>query len=172
MFSLISLLLVIATTCTATSSSTATFDATFKTLPTTPLEHELAFEHLATLHGRTYGSEEERGKKLSVFKTNVAQIRALREKSDGRAEFAPNMFFDLSKEEFAAFRMKKRSLVEEAKKIAAAPQVVPACLASGVEKKKKRSANKALPVGAPKNFDWRSVQGVVTPVKNQAACGS
>jgi C1A family cysteine protease len=172
-------MLFLVTFLVAVAVSMGEFDATFKVLPSSESEHAEAFEHLATLHGRKYESAEERATRFGIFKDNVQHIAQLRE-HEKRASFSPNLFFDLSREEFKAYRMKPKDILVESQKVhsvknakTGAVAVVPACLASNVEKKRAAQPPQHVVSALPKSFDWGAVKPpVVSPVKNQAQCGS
>jgi hypothetical protein len=165
------IVLVAAALVAAKENEAALFDVTFAELPSSEPSLAAAFAHLATKHGRAYANDEERASKYETFKRNVERMAHLRT-VEPQARFSPNHFFDLSAAEFAKYRMKPKNIVEEAKKVhtvktrAGGVAVVPACLANGVEKKKR--AAPARPSALPAQFDWANHKpSVITPVKNQ-----
>jgi len=152
---------------------------TIQDLPETEEEHQMAFDALRVAHKRTYDvASDEYARRYAAFKENVQKIHAIR-KVQKRASFALNVFFDVSEEEFKAYRMKPKNIVEERKRENEKRQkgtVVKTCLGGGAEKKRAiedLAAEEAKVAALPTSFDWRSHKpAVVTAVKNQAACGS
>jgi hypothetical protein len=97
---------------------------------------------------KSYTTDEEYQYRLGVFSDNVDKIQRLNEDSNGGAVFAINKFADITATEFDA----------QYKGYEPAAWVV------------KRDME--LPkIEAPGTFDWEPT-GKVTPVKNQAQCGS
>jgi cathepsin F len=99
-----------------------------------------------------------------------------------KATFALNLFFDVSEEEFKSYRMKPFDVRDAALKKRSTLQkgtVVHDCLGGGAQKKRdveswrsERAELKAI-AALPTSFDWRNHKpAVVSPVKNQAQCGS
>jgi len=159
-------------------TAVAAFDKSFVELPQTPQEHKAAFDYLAAKHGRTYATDAERQRRIGVFAENLKVISAQRKKNPN-AKFGPNLFFDVSEEEFKSYKMPKRNIVEESKKVhtiktkSGGSMDVPSCLANGTDKKRAVTPANKKPSAYPATFDYRSHKpAVVTPVKNQAACGS
>jgi len=147
---------------------------TIQDLPQTEEEHQMAFDALRVAHQRKYDvGSDEYARRYAAFKSNVVKIQEIR-KVQKSAKFALNLFFDISEEEFRAYRMKPKNIIEERKRQKGT--VVKTCLGGGAEKKRSldEEAREEAAVGAlPKAFDWRTHKpAVVSPVKNQAACGS
>jgi len=149
-------------------------------LPQTEEEHQMAFDALRVAHKRTYEKDsEEYLRRFDAFKANVQNIAQIR-KVQKQAKFSLNLFFDVSEEEFKAYRMKPKNIHAEIKKAEERKRqkgtVVKTCLGGGAEKKRsvQEEALEEAAIGAmPASFDWRQHKpAVVTPVKNQAACGS
>jgi len=119
---------------------------------------EKAFNDWARVHGKSYTSEAERVFRLGVFEANLDRIARMndRDSIDG-ARFSATVFADRTPEELAKFYLRP----------------VPAATRTELFK-----TNAVLHLGPsriaatlPDNFDWAG-QGAVTPVKNQASCGS
>lgn len=151
---------------------------TIHDLPVTEEEHTMAFDAMVAAHARTYAKgSDEYTTRFTSFKENVKRIAKTRT-IQKKAKFALNLFFDVSEEEFRAYRMKPKNIHEEQRKHNEKRQkgtVVPSCLGGGAQKRSAIvAADEAKAVGAlPTSFDWRQHKPtVVSPVKNQAACGS
>jgi len=91
------------------------------------------------------------------YQASMARVAERNQKSMsiGGATYAPNMFSDLSPEEFRATMLMKNPIKKADERVA------------GVETIKPTISTADLPT----SFDWRE-QGAVTAVKNQAQCGS
>ena len=50
--------------------------------------------------------------------------------------------------------------------------VARSCIGGGASKKRSVADDEARLAALPAEFDWRTHHGVLTPVKNQAQCGS
>lgn len=109
----------------------------------------VAFEQFKTNFGKTYPNAAEEAKRLGVFADNLAQVH--RDNADhvlisGEAVFGVTKFMDLTKDEFKAMYLTytpRNHTVEE-----------------------------VTPTGPlVDSIDWRT-KGAVTPVKDQAQCGS
>jgi len=108
--------------------------------------------------GKTYAvGSQEYELRFSNFVESLRRIRHLNE-ADQDATYAINKFSDMSKQEF-------RSLMQNGGTKLPAASLATACLANGV------TVPNPNPPVAPDSFDWRA-KGMVTPVKDQAQCGS
>eukprot|EP01013_Petalomonas_cantuscygni_P030453 TRINITY_DN56417_c0_g1_i1.p1 TRINITY_DN56417_c0_g1~~TRINITY_DN56417_c0_g1_i1.p1 ORF type:complete len:360 (-),score=75.48 TRINITY_DN56417_c0_g1_i1:187-1266(-) len=140
----------------AASSATFRLDSSLET-----------FEALSAHHKRSYtrGSPEY-AKRYAIFQANEARIREA-QKSDSKARFGWNKFFDLSKEEFAArYKMPVRRTDSKS-----SADMARSCLGGGATVDTRDTFQ--APRGLPTSFDWRSdSRGVVSAVKNQESCGS
>lgn len=123
-----------------------------------------AFTLWTVQHGKSYGSAREADKRRGVFAANAAHVAATNAAATGPSSLrlALNEFADLTWEEFSA------------KKLGFGPAPASAKAANGED----------APAGLrpftyadddvaalPAAVDWRE-HGAVTPVKNQAMCGS
>ncbi|PIN06743.1 Cysteine proteinase Cathepsin L [Handroanthus impetiginosus] len=99
-------------------------------------------------YGRVYKDDEERVVRFKIFKKNVEFIKAFNEVGTRPYKLGINAFADLTKEEFKATR-------------------------NGLKVKScKITSFKYENVSAlPSSMDWRK-KGAVTPIKDQAQCGS
>jgi C1A family cysteine protease len=111
------------------------------------------FTAFESKYDRKYGSESERHEKFQVFLENLEEAvelnAALREQGKDEVH-GITQFSDMTKKEFQFYLNKKMAEQPDVKWPVAEP-------------KKKGSV--------PTSFDWRD-SGAVTPVKNQAQCGS
>jgi len=114
-----------------------------------------AFDSWAIQHGKVY-EPEQRQYRLENFKSSIKRIADLNERTGRRgvgATYGLNKFSDLTPEEFAATVLMKPF--------------------KGIPDSVKRQNMLTLKknIASPDTFDWRS-KGAVTPVKDQAQCGS
>jgi len=116
-------------------------------------EYGQAFNQFEKSHQKLYKNEQERESRFNVFKDNYIYVAAENAKGTNTYALGVNDFSDLTKEEFAFTHfgyVKSTQLFGGVKHL-------------GVHEYK----GEAL----PKSVDWRH-KGAVTPVKNQASCGS
>ncbi|XP_010276986.1 PREDICTED: ervatamin-B-like [Nelumbo nucifera] len=112
----------------------------------------LIFERWTEKHGKVYTSTEEKDRRFKIFQSNLAYIINWNSKrSPTDHTMGLNQFSDMSFEEFSNVRLSSVNPTES--------------LLETISKGVKTTCTH------PSSFDWRS-QGVVTPVKNQGACGS
>jgi len=104
------------------------------------------FQEWQTTFGKSYSSEEEAAKRLEIFSSNVQYIDAHNSQEGISFTLGVNQFADLTLKEFSAMYLSPMN-VSRTRNEVFLPEV------------------KAAPV------DWRD-HNAVTPVKNQAQCGS
>ncbi|XP_066601468.1 uncharacterized protein [Prorops nasuta] len=116
------------------------------------LAHSRLFEDFIIKYNKTYETTQEKEDRFKVFRNNLKIIENLRNNEQATAEYGITMFADIAPEEF---RAKYMGLRPELRKENEIPML-----------------NAEIPnVQLPNEFDWRHYN-VVTPVKNQGACGS
>ncbi|XP_054266042.1 uncharacterized protein LOC128988613 isoform X1 [Macrosteles quadrilineatus] len=115
--------------------------------------HVSMFEEFKRIYNKNYSSEEEHHKRLRIFRANLKKIQTLQDTEQGTAVYGPNMFADLSENEF------KRQYL--GLKTGPAPR----------PSRHHMTPAEIPDVTLPVDFDWRD-RGAVTPVKNQGQCGS
>ncbi|RWV93496.1 hypothetical protein GW17_00044197 [Ensete ventricosum] len=119
------------------------------TNPMTPID---MFEQWIAQHGRKYANESEKSYRLGVFTRNLDYVNAFRRVGNRSYTVDLNRFADLTEEEFVA----AYTTTGPRPSVSSYPGLKPF-----------RYAN----VTAPSSIDWRN-EGAVTPVKDQARCGS
>jgi len=110
---------------------------------------------------KTYSSNDELLTRFQNFKDTLARVEKKNSNSKGKAFYAPDKFADLSRDEFS--RQYKLPKIP-------AQTAVTACLATGIDQSL-LDLGKRTPNAVPDAFDWRTLNKV-TPVKDQAQCGS
>ncbi|XWS30003.1 hypothetical protein CRYUN_Cryun24cG0080600 [Craigia yunnanensis] len=103
-------------------------------------------------HGRVYKNDAEKEMRFKIFKSNVEFIESFNAAGNRAYKLSINKFADQTNEEFRAYRNGYRR---------------PQRKISGEETSFSYENVTALPVG----IDWRK-KGAVTPIKDQAQCGS
>jgi cathepsin F len=112
------------------------------------------FESFMMTHNKVY-SNIEKNFRYENYKSSLIRIEKLNAMAKG-TKFGINKFSDMSPEEFrASYLMPKTS----------AQDVAQSCLANGAQ------VDAPAPRDLPDAFDWRTT-GMVTPIKDQAQCGS
>jgi len=110
-------------------------------------------------YGKAYASGEY-ARRHAVFKRNARLVTDLNEKHAGRASFKGNQFLDMTVDEVLSFRGGKAKGSSRERRSADHRQHVSAHELSDA-------------VSVPTDFDWRTARpGSVSPVKDQAMCGS
>jgi len=125
--------------------------ATFAQLHSDPARQEfIAFQHK---YGKVYANSAEFEMRLSIFKNNIARAQTLQQK-DPSAQWGVTKFMDMTTEEFKNIILMKKTIPNN--------------------RPKKNLLTAPLPlIPQGTTFDWRSHSpAVVTPVYNQAQCGS
>lgn len=123
---------------------------------------KMLFKEFAAKFNKYYTSDEEYEQRAAIFADNLQIIQKLNKEHGGELVFSHlTPFMDLSVQEF-----KNRYLMQ--------PQhytqkdFIPQ---QEQQRHASSSKNYKKPVSLPQSFDWRD-KGAVTPVKNQASCGS
>jgi C1A family cysteine protease len=134
------------------------------------------FHRWMSAHGRSYGSADEKLRRLEVYRHNVEFIEATNRESERLGhgyELGENEFTDLTNEEFVA--RYTGAAVPEDDDVAAyggTGSDIITTLAGDVNEGHALSSmvdlNSSSPV--PESFDWRS-QGAVTRARSQGSCG-
>jgi len=118
----------------------------------------ITWETFVTKYNKTYSSPVEMSEHMDNFHTNI-RLAEIYNKRSQHAVFGDSPFLDLSRKEFESKWLGKRF---------SGQALARSCLAGGVNAPR-FSPDEVQAV--PDTFDWRT-KGVVTPVKNQQACGS
>ncbi|NP_001156453.1 cathepsin F isoform 1 precursor [Acyrthosiphon pisum] len=115
------------------------------------LQLKTDFENFIMTHNKIYTSLEEKSRRFRIFAANMKKVKLLQNHEQGSAIYGATQFADLTKNEFKKKYLGLDSSMTSKKTLPMA--VIP------------QSAS------IPNEFDWRN-HNVVTPVKNQGACGS
>mmetsp|Transcript_48834 Transcript_48834/g.145946 ORF Transcript_48834/g.145946 Transcript_48834/m.145946 type:complete len:377 (+) Transcript_48834:47-1177(+) len=111
-----------------------------------------SFEQWVQTHGKRYETKALREQAETTFMANSEAIAGLRRAEGGSAEYGHTCFGDLSPREFQRSRLPRMDAAEGLRG-GKAPEFA------------------GLREDPPAEIDWRT-QGAVTPVKDQASCGS
>ncbi|KAF6102888.1 cathepsin F [Phyllostomus discolor] len=133
-----------------------TFSSFFPLLNKDPLPQNFStemvslFKHFIATYNRTYETEEEAQRRMSIFMNNMVRAQEIQALDRGTAQYGVTKFSDLTEEEFRTLYL--NPLLKE-----------------GLG----QTMRPAKPVDdpAPPEWDWRK-KGAVTNVKNQGMCGS
>jgi len=109
----------------------------------------IAFQHK---YGKVYANSEDFEMRFSIFKSNVARAGKLQQK-DPLTKYGVTKFMDMTPDEFKNIVLMKRTIPNNRTK-----------------KNLFKGDTPLIPEGT--TFDWRNKGNVVTPVYNQAQCGS
>ncbi|XP_046658469.1 uncharacterized protein LOC124352819 isoform X2 [Homalodisca vitripennis] len=115
--------------------------------------HRDMFEEFKTKYNKVYPDDKEHNRRFRIFRANLKKIQAFQENEQGTAVYGPNMFADLTANEF------------KQKYLGLKPGPVPKPSSHHMV------AAKIPDITLPTDFDWRE-HNAVTPVKNQGQCGS
>jgi cathepsin L len=133
------------------------------------LEAKIQFNEYLAKHNKSYGTQEEYKFRLRVFTKSLWYITKANEKNEDGAVVGLNSLADMTKEEYSKLRGYG---IEKKNKFASKPFGHKG--ENPMMKKNKRSHRKMEAeddVSIPDAVNWVD-QGAVTPVKNQAQCGS
>ncbi|XP_063044743.1 cathepsin F [Engraulis encrasicolus] len=109
------------------------------------------FKNFMEKYNRTYSSQEEAEKRLSIFQENMKTVQLLQSMEQGSAEYGVTKFSDLTEEEFRETYLN------------------PMLSQWTLQRPLKPAARATDP--PPASWDWRE-HGAVSDVKNQGMCGS
>jgi len=125
------------------------------------MEHKALFRLYVQQNNVQFKSQEDRNERFAVFSANVDKIKQLNSEAvtQGRStRFALNKYALLSEEEFRAMMLNSK---------------MPDSWLPGPDARIAPLASQSDIDGLPTSWDWRTkTPPVVTPVKNQGACGS
>eukprot|EP00494_Astrolonche_serrata_P031452 UN31721 len=111
-----------------------------------------------TDYGRSYASPEEEQKRMEIFHSNVVLAKQRQADDMGTAEHGVTKFMDLTPNEFSAMFLGYNSTITSSP----LPSWNGDCISCSRQPDMKT---------VPKSVDWTTM-GAVTPVKDQAQCGS
>ena len=120
--------------------------------PKEDLETEVMFAEFIQKFNKVYSSDEEKQKRLGIFRENLKKIGELIRNELGTGEYGLTMFADLTKEEFSSKYLGLRPDLYVENEIPYPMAEIP-------------------DVELPVEFDWRK-KNAVTEVKDQGQCGS
>jgi len=125
-------------------------------------DESVPFGAFLSQHGKAY-AEEEYAHRRAVFDRNVRLVQELNQQHAGTASFSGNRFSDLTAKEVLRFRGGKNKASRVERRLPEHWQFV------SVHQQPSAEAADQMPA----SFDWRTAKpGVVSPVKDQAMCGS
>ncbi|KAF4518146.1 hypothetical protein B566_EDAN008848 [Ephemera danica] len=114
--------------------------------------HYGMFREFMVKHGKSYASRTEERRRFHIFRANLRKIQTLQDTEQGTARYGVTPFADLTTQEFKERHLGLNHNVKDRRKMKLKKAVIPN-------------------IQLPPEFDWRHYN-VVTPVKNQGACGS
>jgi cathepsin F len=121
------------------------------------LPARLLFDRFVAEYGKHYANDAELRHRFEVFKANL-KLAAARSAEDGSTH-GITRFMDLTPEEF------KTQILQAP---LAPNHIAMNCLTKGVYKRSRPE----ITAPSPDTWDWRTVQNVVLPVRDQGSCGS
>jgi hypothetical protein len=129
-----------------------------------PVPADLSIQLMDFVRAKPKGTDiprQLRTPRSGIFEKNSQLLRQLNQDHAGIATFKANRFLDMTREEVMSFRGgKTKGTTRSSRRTKEHLQYV-------------RQYETRVPVELPKNFDWRVERpGVVSPVKDQAMCGS
>ncbi|XP_033218564.1 uncharacterized protein LOC117173989 [Belonocnema kinseyi] len=116
------------------------------------LEAEQLFRNFVQEFRKVYPNDEEKQKRLGIFRENLKKIEELRRYEEGTGEYGVTNFADLTTEEFRSNYLGLRPELKSENEIPFPMAEIP-------------------DVSLPTEFDWRK-KNAVTGVKDQGSCGS
>eukprot|EP01113_Clastostelium_recurvatum_P025576 TRINITY_DN3077_c1_g1_i2.p1 TRINITY_DN3077_c1_g1~~TRINITY_DN3077_c1_g1_i2.p1 ORF type:complete len:777 (-),score=187.40 TRINITY_DN3077_c1_g1_i2:52-2382(-) len=120
--------------------------------------YRVQFEAFKTKYNKEYTTDSENEHRFEIFKQNFDFITAHNSDRTASSILAVNQFADLTQQEYAALQMP--------------PQRYDISEDDDADHQARRTASRAyVKPNIPASFDWRT-KGVVSPVRNQASCGS
>jgi len=128
-------------------------------------QEEVQFKQFVQQFQKSYSTSEEYQTRFENFKASLARAQRFNSESK-HARFGPTKFSDMSLEEFQSTMLMKKT--------PAAPLAL-SCLAHGITASLDYTPEQLRAL--PDTWDWRTNggkngKGIVTPVKDQAQCGS
>ena len=152
------LCIVLVVLCTAVSGVHATGLPAFASVEA----RRSAFTAHAATHALDVSNADEFEKRLKAFSANMDIIEKHNQQASKSFTMGAGPFTHLTAEEFKEFTERGRNKVPRTAEQQAIHDSMPVHV--GVDRK--------LADGDPMAHDWRTIAGVVTPVKNQGQCGS
>lgn len=116
------------------------------------------FEEFIVKHGKAYKNDlKEKVHRFKIFSRNLEKIKLLNQHEQASAVYGITEFTDLTYEEFTQTKLGLKMSNDQD------PLIGGQLLEPSLYEEKD---------SVPDSWDWRQVNGVVTPVKNQGMCGS